>query len=162
MTNTIPTFDYKLPEAVKSITLSDGYYVKINRYYTATVRNLNDFVQYLKNTGDVDMEVFGQIVRRAEKPSPLFTGHLYGIIAQIKGYESFNGCEHQFVECQSKNETISIRTASGKNLTVCIMEDSGCIDVKYHDGDRFNIIGFAEGSTPVKRSEVSLLAILTK
>lgn len=50
------------------------------------------------------------------------------------GFKTFNDeFKHQFVLCQDENETISIRTKSGKRITVSIMERAGCIDVKYFD-----------------------------
>ena len=173
MKNNIPEFEYQLPERIKGITLSSGYYVKINRGYTATVRNLNDFVNYLTGTGDIDFDVFGIITNHDDEAEDSFVEHLYRIIAKIKGFAHFNPFKHQFVECDSENETISIKTKSGKRLTISVMERSECIDIKYFDSpmtpiengphslEQFKVIGFNTGSTPVPHTDLTLLTILT-
>ena len=91
-----------------------------------------------------------------------------------EGFKTFNNeFEHQFVLCRDENETISIRTKSGKCITVSVMEKTGCIDIKYFDSplpkvnngntdiEQFKIIGFHMGQTPVPHVPVTLLTILT-
>jgi hypothetical protein len=90
------------------------------------------------------------------------------------GFKTFNkDFKHQFVLCQDENETISIKTKSGKRITISVMEGAGCIDIKYFDSplpkidnrasglEQFTIMGFNEGKTPVKSTALTLLTILT-
>jgi hypothetical protein len=126
-----------------------GFYVVINRYYTATVRSVRDFTAYLDSEwgkNDIDLEVFGEIKNI------------------IKGFATFSnrGNKHQFIECTDDVETISIRTKGGKKITVCVMEDYGkCVDIKYHsDEEKFTVIGFDGGKTPIKHTEVTLMTML--
>jgi len=129
----------------------NGFYVVINRYYTATVRNISDFVAYLdseQGENDIDLEVFGEIKSIDHEARIDFKAKVYEIIANIKGFATFSngGNKHQFIQCTDGVETISIRTQAGKRITVCVMEDYGkCVDIKYHDGgEGFKVIGFGE------------------
>lgn len=45
-----------------NINLPDGFYVKINPFYTATVRNLNSFKTHLEREDEIFGEEFGEIV----------------------------------------------------------------------------------------------------
>jgi len=90
------------------------------------------------------------------------------------GFKTFNeNFNHQFVLCQDANETISIRTKSGKRITISVMDSAGCIDIKYFDSPlpkinngnsdlaQFTVMGFNEGQTPIKSTALTLLTILT-
>jgi hypothetical protein len=159
--------EYILPHSIKQEILSDGFYVKMNRHYTATVRRLQDMIDYI-NEGDID-ENFGEITSESSTASPEYVGALYDIIAKVKGFASFNQNKHQFVELSNQKETVSIKLASGKQITVAVMENAGCVDICYHNGEKtvqgnskFKIMGFDEGGTPVKSTPVTLATILLK
>ena len=158
----------EIPKAVEEYYSPYGYYVVINRYYTATVRSVRDFKEYLNdNSEQIDMEVFGQIKNEDSEAGDDFIGVLYRILAEVMGYKTFNdGFRHQFIECQSDLETISIRTKGGKHITLAVMEKYGqCVDIKLHnrkgkDDDRFKIVGFDYGQTPVPHTDLTLMTIL--
>ena len=146
----------------------NGFYVVINKFYTASVRSVRDFTAYLDSEwgkNDIDLEVFGE-VRSIDYESRLdFRAKVYEIIAEIKGFATFSnrGNKHQFIECTDDVETISIRTKGGKKITVCVMEVyySKCVDIKYHsDKEKFTVMGFDGGKTPIKQTEVTLTSIL--
>jgi hypothetical protein len=145
-----------------------GFYVVINKYYTATVRNIRDFTAYLDSEwgkNDIDLEVFGEIKNIDYEARDDFRAKVYEIIAEIKGFATFTnrGNKHQFIECTDDVETISIRTKGGKKITVCVMEVyySKCVDIKYHsDKDKFTVMGFDGGKTPIKQTEVTLMTML--
>lgn len=157
----------KKMEDLNDYIAPNGFYVVINKYYTATVRNVRDFTAYLDGEwgkNDIDLEVFGE-VRSVDYESRVdFRAKVYEIIAEIKGFATFSnrGNKHQFIECTDGVETISIRTKGGKKITVCVMEDYGkCVDIKYHnDEEKFTVIGFDGGKTPVKRTEITLMTML--
>ena len=51
-------------ETLDEYVAPSGFYVVINRYYTATVRNISSFVAYLdseQGKDDIDLEVFGEV-----------------------------------------------------------------------------------------------------
>ncbi len=145
-----------------------GFYVVINRYYTATVRNVSDFVAYLdskQGKTDIDLEVFGEVRSVDYESRADFRARVYEIIAEIKGFATFSnrGNKHQFIQCTDDVETISIRTKSGNRITVCVMDVyyGKCVDIKYHsDEKKFTVIGFDGGMTPIKHTEVTLMTVL--
>ncbi len=152
--------NYKLSEALTQYVAPKGYYVRMDKNYVATVRNLQEFINYIENNS-VDMEVFGQIQEKDMLAHPEFKYALNEIIAEVKGgFKVFNGeFKHQFIQCTDDNETISIRTNAGRLITICIMEKFGqCADVKYHDKEKFSAIQFDGGAT-AKRDEMTLLTI---
>ena len=169
-------FTFALPQKVKAIDMVSSFYVRMNKHYVATVRSLESFIWAINNCG-ID-ETFGEITKLADKEAEgyrEFHSYLVEIIAEVKGFASFNSCyKHTFVECKDANETISIKTKEGKRITLCVMEGAGCVDIAYHDSPlekenngnkdvpKFEIIGFNVGSTPVPRAEVTLATILLR
>jgi hypothetical protein len=167
-------FEYEIPRNVKDIILSDGYYVKMNRHYTATVRDLSSFVWAINNC-DTD-ENFGVVTNKSnDKDSKPFFIQMMQIIHAFKGFSIFNReFPHQFIECENENETISIKTKGGKRITLSVMENANCVDIAYHDAPiepinngnsnipQFEIIGFNCGGTPVKRTAVTIATIMLK
>jgi hypothetical protein len=151
------TIKTTIPNNLKDYYAPNGFHIVINKHYTATVRNLLDLVVYLNTRNDMDMDVFGEITNVDQDSRTDFQSVIYEIIAEVKGFATFSngGNKHQFIECTEGVETISIKTKSGKQLTVCVMEDYGsCIDIKLHQQDKFKIIGFDEGGTPVPHTDV--------
>ena len=152
-----------IPKELQYYHLPSGYYVVINRHYTATVRSVYDLKDYINNNVEqIDLDVFGQIKNEDSEASEAFVGVLNRILAEVMGYKTFN-CEfkHQFIECTSDLETISVRTKGGKCITLSVMEKyAQCVDIKLHDKDKFKIIGFDGGQTPVPHTDVTLTTIL--
>jgi hypothetical protein len=142
----------------------------MNQHYTATVRDLSSFVWAINNC-DTD-ENFGVVTNQSnDKDSKPFFIQMMQIIYAFKGFATFNSSfQHQFVECENENETISIKTKSGKRITLSVMENANCVDIAYHDAPieanedipQFEIIGFNGGKTPVKRTPVTLATIMLK
>jgi hypothetical protein len=163
-------FEYEIPSNVKDIILSDGYYVKMNNNYTATVRDLASFIWAINNCNPD--ENFGIVTNKSnDKNSEKFLPQMMQIIYAFKGFAIFNReFPHQFVQCEEANETISIKTKSGKRITLSVMENANCVDIAYHDAPieanedipQFEIIGFNGGKTPVKRTPVTLATIMLK
>lgn len=152
--------NYKLSEALTQYVAPKGYYVRMDRNYVATVRNLQEFINYIESNS-IDMEVFGQIHDKDMSAHHEFKYALNEIIAEVKGgFKVFNGeFKHQFIQCTDDNETISIRTSAGRLITICIMEKFGqCADVKYHDKEKFSAIRF-DGGASAKSNEMTLLTI---
>jgi hypothetical protein len=157
------TIKTKIPKNLTDYYAPNGFHIVINKHYTATVRNLIDLATYLSNRDDIDMDVFGEITNVDQESRSDFQSVIYELIAEVKGFATFSnqGNKHQFIECTDGVETISIKTKNGKQLTICVMEDYGkCIDIKLHEQDKFKIIGFDEGGTPVPRTDVTLTTIL--
>jgi hypothetical protein len=175
-TQTQTTFEFTLPEHEANKVLNDGFYVKINKGWTATVRCLADLIQVLSSgEHEIDPEVFGIITKESNDPNAgRFYSYLIEIIAKYKGFAAFNPCKHQFVETTNDMETVSIKTKSGKLITVCVMEGAGCVDISMHnsgeeevnngnkDVPQFKVLGFHLGSTPVKSTLLTLMTILFK
>jgi hypothetical protein len=167
-------FEYEIPNNVKDIILSDGYYVKMNQHYTATVRDLSSFVWAINNCNPD--ENFGVVTNQSnDKDSKPFFVQMMQIIHAFKGFSIFNReFPHQFIECENENETISIKTKGGKRITVSVIERANCVDIAYHDAPiepinngnsnipQFEIIGFNCGGTPVKRTAVTIATIMLK
>ncbi len=167
-------FNYKVPKHLRKTYLQDPFYVVMNKHYIATVRNLESFIEAIKTCGIDDN--FGEITKESSDKENMshFYHYLMEIICEVKGFPSFNSCKHSFVQCDMKKQTISIKTKSGKMITVCVMEDANCIDIQYVDPEGptvnngseeipvFKMIGFNVGSTPVKATEVTLATILLK
>lgn len=158
----------RVMETLDDYVAPNGFYVVINKYCTATVRNVSNFMTYLdseQGKTDIDLEVFGKIKSIDYEARADFRARVYEIIAEIKGFATFSnrGNKHQFIECTDDVETISIRTKGGKKITVCVMEVyySKCVDIKYHsDKEKFTVMGFDGGKTPIKQTEVTLTSIL--
>ena len=150
----------KIPEKLKSYYPKNGYHVRMNRNYTATIRSLTDFQDYV-NHSDLDMDVFGEITSADKSASDDFKYVLNTIIAEVKGFAVFNAqFKHTYIECTESAETISLKTSTGKLITFSVMFNQ-CVDVKYHNGkDDFKIIGFHFGQTPVPHTDVTLQTIL--
>jgi hypothetical protein len=152
----------RIPSKMENYYAKNGFHIQMNENYTATVRNLVDFKNYI-NRPDTDIapEFFGNILSYDESVPDDFKYVLNTIIAEVKGFAVFNAqFNHTYIECKEDNETISIRTSNGKLITFSIMYNT-CVDVKYHNGmDDFKIIGFHEGQTPVPTTQVTLQTIL--
>jgi hypothetical protein len=176
-----------IPQNELETTLKSGFYVKINKHYTATVRDLASFVDYLQGNPNEPDENFGIIVKEARVPiaTPIagingleceviedskFYENLLNIIAYVKDFAVFNLNPHQFVELTNSKETVSIRTKGGKLVTIAFMEDADCADIQVHNSGlepvqngrpipQFEIVGFNCGSTPVKKTLVTLNTI---
>ena len=169
-------FTFKLPQRVKDIDMINSFYVRMNKHYVATVRSLESFIWAINNSGIDD--TFGEITKLADKEEEgyrEFHSYLIEIIAEVKGFASFNSCyKHTFVECEDSNQTISIKTKNGKRITVSVMEGADCVDIAYHDSSlekenngskdiaKFEIIGFDLGKTPIPRTQVTLATIMLK
>jgi hypothetical protein len=169
------TFTYNLPEHEANKILNDGFYVKINKGWTATIRCLADFIQVLESGHhEVDPDLFGIITKESKDPNKgNFYHYLIDIICKYKGFAKFNNCKHTFVELEDQKQTITIKSKSGHLITVCVMENAGCVDILYHnsgmdkhdngseDGiNQMEVMGFLGGGTPIKRTNVSLMTIL--
>ena len=167
-------FEYEIPNNVKDIILSDGYHVKMNQHYTATVRDLSSFVWAINNSNPD--ENFGIVTNQSnDKDSEKFLPQMMQIIYAFKGFAIFNReFPHQFIQCENENETISIRTKKGKRITISAIEMANCADIAFHDSEiepinngnkdipQFEIIGFNCGSTPVNRTPVTLATIMLR
>jgi len=166
--------NYPLSEKLKDYYAPKGFYVRMDKNYVATTRNLQSFINYI-NENTIDMEVFGHIEERDDKAEQNFKYALNEIIAKVKGdFKVFNGgFKHQYIQCDEENETISIKTKGGKNITISVMEKYGnCVDIKYFDSpqpkvlngikevEKFKVVGFDLGQTPIERTDVTLFTIL--
>ncbi|MDG1950108.1 MAG: hypothetical protein P8J32_04830 [bacterium] len=165
----------RIPQNELDKTLEGGFYVKINKHYTATIRNLASFVDYLQGNPNEPDENFGIITKESiaengQIEDSNFYAYLLEIIGYVNGFATFNSCPHKFVELQAQKETISIRTKGGKLITVAVIEDAGCVDVQLHNSGlepvdngrpvpQFEIIGFNCGGTPVPTTPVTLATI---
>ena len=152
----------KIPESLKGYQAKNGFHVKMNRNYTATIRNLVEFKDYInKPDTDITIDVFGEITSRDESVPDDFKYVLNTIIGEVKGFAVFNAqFKHTYIDCKEDKETISIRTSNGKLITFSVMFNQ-CVDVKYHNGkDDFKIMGFHGGQTPVPHTDVTLQTIL--
>ena len=151
-----------IPLELEHYHAKNGFHIQMNLNYTATVRNLKDFVDYINSPySDIDLDFFGTITSRDESVSDDFKYVLNTIIGEVKGFAVFNAqFKHTYIECKDKTETISVRTSNGKLITFSVMFNQ-CVDIKYHNGkDDFTIIGFDGGQTPVPHTQVTLQTIL--
>ena len=91
----------KIPEDLKSYYPKNGYHVRMNRNYTATIRSLTDFQNYINSKySDIDMDVFGEITSADKSASDDFKYVLNTIIAEVKGFAVFNAqFKHTYIEC---------------------------------------------------------------
>lgn len=152
----------KIPDNLEGYQAKHGFHIQMNSNYTATVRNLVEFKNYINRPDtDINLEVFGNILSHDETVSDDFKYVLNTIIAEVKGFAVFNAqFKHTYIECKEEKETISIRTSNGKLITFSVMYNQ-CVDVKYHNGkDDFKIIGFHGGQTPVPHTDVTLQTVL--
>ena len=151
-----------IPSKMENYYAKNGFHIQINLNYTATVRNLKEFVDYINSPySDIDLDFFGTITSRDESVSDDFKYFLNTMISEVKGFAVFNAqFKHTYIECKDSKETISVRTSNGKLITFSIIYNQ-CVDVKYHNGkDDFTIIGFHEGQTPIPPNKVTLQTIL--
>ena len=166
-------FTYDLPEHEANKILNDGFYVKINKGWTATVRCLRDLINVLASgEHEIDPKLFGIITKESTDPNRgNFYYYMLQIIGAYKGFAMFNNCRHQFVETKGK-ETVTIKTEKGHLITVCVMEEAQCVDIMYHNSGmerhdngskdglkQFEIMGFRGGGTPVKSTPVTLMTL---
>lgn len=172
-------FEFLLPANEANVVLRDSFYVKFNKHYTATVRHLQSLIDAL-NEHETD-ENFGVIVKEANKEELKESGkqnffyYLIQIIGAYKQMAVFNNNKHTFIELDEDRHTISIKTSKGKLLTFAIMDYADCVDIALHNSDvvepmnngskdipQFEVIGFNCGATPIKKTAVTVLTVLTK
>lgn len=172
-------FDFTIPAHEANVVLRSSFYVKFNKHYTATVRNLQSLIDAI-NSLETD-ENFGVIVKEADKEELKEDGkgnfyyYLIQIIGAYKQMAVFNNNKHTFIELDDDRHTISVKTSKGKLLTFAIMDYADCVDVVLHNSDvvepmsngdkdvpQFEVIGFNCGATPVKKTKVTVLTVLTK
>jgi hypothetical protein len=61
-----------------------GYvYLRINKNYTATIRDLKSFAKYLRDVGDTD-DVFGEVTAISSNVSKLFLHRMHDIVNEHK------------------------------------------------------------------------------
>jgi hypothetical protein len=78
-----------LPEELKEFCAKNGIYVKIDQNYTATVRNLSDFIEYI-NSSFIDLDIFGEVLKQTssitgnKELDELFIEHLNKIIKEVR------------------------------------------------------------------------------
>tara|TARA_B100000768_G_scaffold88223_1_gene82831 strand:+ start:50 stop:535 length:486 start_codon:yes stop_codon:yes gene_type:complete len=152
----------RIPSKMESYYAKNGFHIQMNEHYTATVRNLVDFKNYINRADtDITLDVFGNILSHDESVPHDFKYLLNTIIAEVKGFAVFNAeFNHTYIQCKEAKETISIKTSNGKLITLSVMYNQ-CIDLKYHNGkDDFKIVGFHGGKTPVPHTDVTLQTIL--
>jgi hypothetical protein len=163
--------ELKVPQADMNVTLNGAFHVTINKNYTASVRSLRSFMEYIEQNPDQIDETFGNIVRepaREELNSNNFYYYLVKIIGLVKGFATFNSNPHQFVQLSNAKETVSIRTKDGKLITVAVLEGAGCADISLHNsglepmsnGSRpvpvFELTGLDCGGTPVPKAKMTI------
>jgi len=181
--------ELKIPQRELEKELNGSFYVRINKGYTATVRSLTSFISYLKyNPKEIDMEVFGEITKEAkvklDKPqiSPKgmvfeksedsnFYHYMMEIIGYFRQMPTYNSNPHTFIEAKTDSHTVSIKTPSGKTITIAICGDY-CADIQVQKSGlptinnggseipQFNILGLGCGDTPVKQTTVTCLSVL--
>lgn len=152
----------QIPERLKTFYAKNGYHIQMNAFYTATVRNLTEFVDYINRPdSDICPQVFGNILNYDDTVGSDFKYVLNSIIAEVKGFAVFNAqFKHTFIECTAGSQTISVKTTNGELITFSILHNT-CVDIKYHNGkDDFTIIGFHKGQTPVPHTPVTLHTVL--
>ena len=169
-----------IPQNELEKTLVNSFYVTVNKNYTATVRNLASFIDYLQRHPNDPDETFGQIRKEAidadgREEDSNFYHNLLKIIGYVNGFAVFNRNPHQFVELTKAKETVSIKTKGGKLMTIAFMEGDGlanCADIQLHnsgmepesngvkDVPQFEVIGFNCGGTPIQKTPVTINCIL--
>ena len=159
-----------IPQRDLDLILGDGFCVKINKHYTATVRSLKQFIELIEGGEEIGSN-FGEITCESQETNNNFYHYLIKIIGHVKGFAVFNSNPHQFIELTSPKETVSIRTKSGKLITLAVMEGANCVDVALHNSGlepidnggtpvpQFEIIGLDCGGTPVKKTPITLAVI---
>jgi hypothetical protein len=96
----VKTNEYKsggnISENVKIEVLPIGYHVKINPYYTATVRDLRSFESYLQRKDELWGKEFGQIQYKDKSASKEWISELNRLINQKKSQlEEFGNSKYQ-------------------------------------------------------------------
>lgn len=160
-----------IPQRDLDLILGDGFYVRINKHYTATVRSLKQFIELIEGGEEIG-DNFGEITSESKETNNNFYHYLIKIIGHVKGFPVFNSNKHTFIKCEGEKETISIITKSGKKLTVAIMDNgANCVDVALHNSGlesidnggtlvpQFEIIGLSCGQTPVKKTPITVAVI---
>jgi hypothetical protein len=181
--------ELNIPQYELDKTLRSSFYVRIHKGYTATVRNLASFIDYLQcNSNDIDMKMFGEIVKEArvdletprqgtkglefDKPEDSnFYAYMMEIIGYFRQMPTYNSNPHTFIEAKTDSHTVSIKTPSGKTITIAICGDY-CADIQVQKSGlptiknggseipQFNILGLGCGDTPVKQTTVTCLSVL--
>jgi len=158
-----------IPREMLNKTINGAFFVKINKNYSATVKNLSSFIDYIQMySHDLD-ESFGEIEKDSKEDYD-FYNHLLEVICYVNGFAKFNTNPHQFVELKNEKETVSIRTKSGKLVTICFSELSRSADVVLHNSGmqsidngspvpQFEVMGLKCGETPIKSTPVTISVI---
>lgn len=118
---------------------------------------------------------FGEVLTMPTgKDAGQFMYHFNHIVAEIKGFASFNNGKHNYIQLDDMNETVSIRTKGGKLLTVALcscFDEEFCFDIQLHNHSKlepvdnagpvpqFKVMGLHLGGTPVKSTVVTLLTL---
>ena len=97
---------------------TSGYvYLRINRHYTATIRDLKSFANYLRDVGDTD-DVFGEVTA-VSNVSKLFLHRMNDIINEYKKRlnKRFIGEETQVKRNQGMRDAVVVG-ANGEHLLI--------------------------------------------
>jgi len=97
---------------------TSGYvYLRINRHYTATIRDLKSFANYLRDVGDTD-DVFGEVTA-VSNVSKLFLHRMNDIINEHKKRlnKRFIGEETQVKRNQGMRDAVVVGV-NGQNLLI--------------------------------------------
>jgi hypothetical protein len=84
-------FGYDKGGELYDMYLPMGFYVKINPYYTATIRNLNSFESYLQRKDEIWGNEFGEITNVDKSASKEWVSELKRLIAEKKAELEKNG-----------------------------------------------------------------------
>ena len=107
-----------------TINLPDGFYVKINPFYTATVRNLNSFKTYLEREDEIFGQEFGEIVYVDNTASKEWVASLNKLINDKKSKISQEDIE-EITEVGGENDekAFILENIAGLEIILEITED---------------------------------------
>jgi len=88
-------------------------YLRINKNYVATIRNLNSLVSYLEKVGDID-DGFGEIVE-VSNVSELFLDKLHRIINRFKAIQNKKSIGNHLQVFRNQGERWAEVVATSKN-----------------------------------------------
>ena len=88
-------------------------YLRINKNYVATIRNLNSLVSYLEKVGDID-DGFGEIVE-VSNVSELFLDKLHRIINRFKAIQNKKRIGNHLQVFRNQGERWAEVVATSKN-----------------------------------------------
>lgn len=126
------------------------------------------YIEALQNGDDKGREAARQEIRQMAKISDAHN-ELVRRMKQTDKHATFNNYPHRFITLTEDNETVSVLTKGGKQLTMCVMESANCVDIHFNNPKRtvdngeptpvFKMLGFHCGDTPFK-GDVTLATIL--